>query len=463
MRCSNREQPLTRTASPALAPDRVRLVLLVMVLAGLALAVWLRLAPIFADFAFGDGGLFWVMANDLRDNGFLPPDVTTYNTGDIPWVYPPIGIYLVALLGGGLDLLRVLPAFWAIATLPAFWLLARALIGERGALVALVAYGCSAPAYAGLIAGGGVTRGPGLLLALLTIWATVRGNPVGAGVFGGLTLLTHPIAASYAILASAILWATRGAQPRMLLAIPIALLIGAIWFGPMITRHGIDPFLAGAGSRALNVSENLVILAAGALNPPNLAFSIGLVGSVLAAWRRRWDLIGWLIVSLFGFAVVDRWMVIPLSVLAGLALDAALERPRRIGAVVLLAVAATTTVTGVVLAPPNDALTSTQRQVMAWARNETPRGTTFAVIGYPSDRGMVEWFPALAERVNVTTWQGTEWLPSGSRRAEATAWAECAAASCLPSTEFYVVKPDCCPDLAGVMRVVRDGVARMDR
>ena len=105
------------------------------------LAVWLRLAPIFADFAFGDGGLFWVMANDLRDNGFVPPDVTTYNTGDIPWVYPPIGIYLVALLGGGLDLFRFLPALWAIATLPAVWLLARALIGDRGALVALVAYG----------------------------------------------------------------------------------------------------------------------------------------------------------------------------------------------------------------------------------------------------------------------------------------------------------------------------------
>ena len=110
MRCSSREQPLTQSGERALAPDRVRLVLLVIVLAGLGLAVWLRLAPIFADFAFGDGGLFWVMANDLRDNGFVPPDVTTYNTGDIPWVYPPIGIYLVALLGGGLDLFRILPA-----------------------------------------------------------------------------------------------------------------------------------------------------------------------------------------------------------------------------------------------------------------------------------------------------------------------------------------------------------------
>ena len=227
------------------------------------------------------------------------------------------------------------------------------------------------------------------------MWATVRGNAVGAGVFGGLTLLTHPIAASYAVLASAILWATRGARPRMLLAIPIALIIGAIWFGPMIVRHGIDPFLAGVGSRELNLSENLVTLVAGALNPPNLAFSIGLVGAVLAAWRRRWDLIAWLVVSVFGFAVVDRWMVIPLAVLAGYAVDVALEQPRRLGAVALLAVATATAVTGVALAPPGETLTASQRETMAWARAESPREATFAVVGYPADRGMVEWFPGV--------------------------------------------------------------------
>jgi hypothetical protein len=463
MRCSSREQPLMRPGARALAIDSAGLVFLVIVAAGLGVAVWLRLAPIFADFAFGDGGLFWVMANDLRDNGLVPPGVTTYNTGDIPWVYPPLGIYLVALLGGELDLMRILPAAWAIATLPAFWLLARALIGERGALVALLAYGLAAPAYAGLIAGGGVTRGPGLLLALLTMWATVRGNAVGAGVFGGLTLLTHPIAASYAVLASAILWATRGARPRMMLAIPIALVIGATWFGPMIARHGIDPFLAGVGSRELNLSENLVTLVAGSLNPPNLAFTIGLVGAVLAVRRRRWDLIAWLVVSVFGFAVVDRWTVIPLSVLAGYTVDAALEQPRRLGAVALLAVAATTTVSGMILAPRNETLTAEQREIMAWAKVESPRGATFAVVGYPADRAMVEWFPALADRINLTAWQGTEWLASGSRRTAATAWAECKVASCLPTADFYVISEGCCPGLNGVMRDVRDGVHTLAR
>jgi hypothetical protein len=420
---------------------------------GIAVAVWLRLAPIFADFAFGDGGLFWVMANDLRNNGFIPPDFTTYNTGDIPWVYPPLGLYIVALLGGGLDLFRILPALYAIATLPAVWLLARELIGARGALIAVVAYGLSAPAYAGLIAGGGVTRAPGLIFAVLTMWAVVRGNVVGAGVLGGLTLLIHPIAALYAFLSGAALWATRGASLRMLMAPVIAFVIGLGWFGPMALRHGIAPLLAGAGSRDLDVVGNLVELVAVSLNPPNLAFTIGIVGIVIAGTHRRWDLLAWLVITALGVAVLDRWLAVPMAALAGLAVDDALARwpPRETVAVV--AVATVTATTGVLLAAPNETLSAKDREIMAWASSETPTDATFAVIGYPIDRGFVEWFPALSGRENVTTWQGTEWLPRGSRQAQATAVSRCRASNCLPKAGYYVLKQDCCPDLVGLHQI----------
>jgi hypothetical protein len=427
-------------------------------------AVWLRLAPIPAQFAFGDGGLFWVMANDLRKSSFLPPMVSTFNTGDIPWVYPPLGLYLVALLGGGLEWFRILPALFAVATLPAVWLLARSLISDRGALAAMIAYGLSAPAYLGLIAGGGVTRGPGLLLAVLTMWAVVRGSVVGAGVLGGLTLLAHPIAAFYAVLASAVLWATRGAHPRMLLAPLIALAIGGLWFGPMILRHGIEPLLTGLGSRDFDLADNLVTLLADTLNPPNLAFTVGAIGVLVAAHRRRWDLLGWLAITALGVAVLDRWAVIPLAILAGLAVDAALSKPRQLGSGALLAIAVATTITGVVLAGPPEALTSEERAVMAWAASETPANSTFALIGYPADRGMVDWFPALGHRKNVTTWQGTEWVPGGYRRKEATDAARCRTLQCLPDADYYVLRPGCCPEIAAELSAIRHGVfERQDR
>ncbi|MGH2446597.1 MAG: ArnT family glycosyltransferase [Candidatus Limnocylindria bacterium] len=434
----------------------------VAVAVAVAVAAWLRLTPLFAGFPFGDGGMFWIMAAELRANGFVPPDVTSYNSGDIPWVYPPLGLYLVALLGGDLALFRILPALWAIATIPAVWLLARALIGDRGALVATIAYGLCASAYVGLIAGGGVTRGPGLLLAVLTMWAVVTARVAGAGVLGGLTLLTHPIAAFYTVLAAGTLWATRGASPRMLVAPLIALAIGAAWFGPMIARHGIDPFLTGAGSRDLDLVDNLVVLVADAINPPNLAFSIGFVGAVVAAFRRRWDLLAWLAITALGVAVIDRWVVIPLAILAGLAVDTALAEPWRRRSVALLAVAAVTAVTGVALVRPPDTLTADERGVMQWAATETPQDATFAVIGYSADLGMVEWFPALSGRENVTTWQGSEWVPDGYRRREATELTRCRSIECLPEADYYVLRPDCCPEIEAQLLMVRSGVFRQE-
>ena len=243
----------------------------------------------------------------------------------------------------------------------------------------------------------------------------------------------------------------------MLLAPLISLAIGAAWFVPMILRHGVEPFVAGLGSRELDLVKNLVTLVADALNPPNLAFTIGLVGVVIAARRRRWDLLAWLAVSVFGLAVVDRWMAIPLAVLAGLAVDAALEEPARLPSVALLAVAVVTAVTGVALARPNETLTAEQRELMAWAAAETPPGTTFAVIGYPPDRGMVEWFPALSGRENLTAWQGSEWLPTGDRRVEATL-ANCRDPSCLPDADYYVLRPGCCPEIEGALIEQRPGV-----
>ena len=46
---------------------------------------------------------------------------------------PARRLYLTALLGGGLEWFRIMPAVFAIATLPALWLLARALTNDRAA------------------------------------------------------------------------------------------------------------------------------------------------------------------------------------------------------------------------------------------------------------------------------------------------------------------------------------------
>jgi len=67
----------------------------VLFVLGLLLSV--RLAPVvLANAPLGDGGLFAVMARDIRTAGFALPNFTSYNDGAIPLVYPPLGLYLLA-------------------------------------------------------------------------------------------------------------------------------------------------------------------------------------------------------------------------------------------------------------------------------------------------------------------------------------------------------------------------------
>ena len=87
---------------------------------------------------------------------------------------------------------------------------------------------------------------------------------------------------------------------------------------------------------------------------------------------------------------------------------------------------------------------------MDWAAAETPADSTFAVIGYPVDRGFVEWFPALSGRENLTTWQGSEWVPGGADLRGAACGAASCGLHCLPEADYYVLAPACCTELTNL-------------
>jgi uncharacterized membrane protein len=168
-------------------------------LGALGLLVSVRLAPIVAsDFPLGAGGLFVVMAHDLRETGFALPAFTSFNDGTIPFVYPPLGIYVLALIPGDpIETERWLPLIYSLASAGAAWLLARELGGSRIASVALLAFVAMPVTWA--IEGGGVTRGLGFALLLLALWriavllrAGGKLNAGMAGVVAGLAVLSHP-------------------------------------------------------------------------------------------------------------------------------------------------------------------------------------------------------------------------------------------------------------------------------
>ena len=369
--------------------------------AAIVLAAVVRLAPaIGADFPIGDGGLFAQMVVDLRENGLIPPPEVSYY--GVPWVYPPLGIYLVALIPGDpVAHLRWMPIVWSLAIVPAVWLLLRAVVEPRIADVASVAYALLSWGAYWLVQGGGVTRGPGQLFAIMAMWALMRERFVLLGVFGGLTVITHPEAAAFGAVGVFVLWIARSRQPRAFIAMPIAAAIAAVWVVPLVLTRGPEPIFWAAGTRDVLPVAATVTLFTTHVDPVTLLAGVGVV---VSAWRRQWVLlvlaVAWLLVP----GDPRRWMAIPFSALAAVAFLAMVGQPR------LRPVAHAAAVAAVVLAP---LLMSRSLTVISPAvRDELIRlrAATDVVYAVDSGREVTEWFSFLTQKATVTAPYGAEWV-----------------------------------------------------
>ena len=93
-----------------------------------------RLFPVLSvTTPLNDGGLFYLMAHEIAQAQFRLPIFTSYNDAQIPFTYPPLGLYLAAALAqlriwSLFDIVRVLPAVISIFTIPAFYFLCRGLL-----------------------------------------------------------------------------------------------------------------------------------------------------------------------------------------------------------------------------------------------------------------------------------------------------------------------------------------------
>src|SRR5688500_11852834 len=78
--------------------------------AAIVLGCVIRARPVMvADFPLNDGGLFYLMTDELRGAGYRLPAFTEYNAARIPFAYPPFGFYAAAALADvtSLDLVQV--------------------------------------------------------------------------------------------------------------------------------------------------------------------------------------------------------------------------------------------------------------------------------------------------------------------------------------------------------------------
>lgn len=396
-----------------------------------------------SDFPLHDGGLFYVMAQEIRDAGFVLPMTTKYNNAAIPFAYPPLGLYVVAvgsLLADSLQLLRFLPLVYSLLAIVAVYALTATVLTRRHAAAASVVFALTPHAFDWLIVGGGVTRGLGLALALFTITAAIAAcrrpawvRTFVAGLLGGLTVLTHPEAAAFAAASSAIIclvdaeWRKR-VVPLLAMA-GIGLAVSAPWWATVISRHGLDVLTGAAGSRqALIDSLQRVLelrLTGGPFPTLDIPLFLGMIGIAVAIWKRQWAVPLWALVVLVTPAAGAFYVTVPWAVLGSVAIIevadravGATARRARLAAATVIALA----LVNVLLMPldrssPVVALPFSDRVAMA------QMGSTGPPVAVLTNRpwwleGPGEWFPALTGRTNAALAQGSEWLGADAWNAQ---------------------------------------------
>jgi hypothetical protein len=428
----------------------------------IALGCVVRARPVLlADFPLNDGGLFYVMTDELQRAHFRLPDFTSYNAAHIPFAYPPFGFYIAGMLVEipSWTLIRIvqfLPLATTCATLVAFLLLARAMLSDRVAVVAaLTAFALAPRSFIWLVMGGGLTRAFGFLFTILALHQAYLlfsrkqlRFAVGAGVLTGLTAVSHLGTAPFLALSLVIFFIAYGRHRQGLIGMAmigaIAIVVSAPWWVSVARVHGFAPFLAAGGTGGSVLSSGSVQRGAvgrlarlGALATAEPLFpvigTLAILGGLVSLRGRRFTLPTWWVVTLALDARAGAtYATLPLSLLAGIGVVEVLRPVLFVRAqswranIFAAAIAGFFVVYCTLAAMIRDAdmgaeaatltsLSRDERDAMRWVAANTPSASRFFVVpdvGWPNDK-VAEWFPVLAERQSVATVQGREWLPNG--------------------------------------------------
>jgi hypothetical protein len=430
----------------------------------MGLGAFVRFLPVATHrLPLNDGGLFYSMTGDLLANGMRLPLMTSYNGGSIPFTYPPLGFYLAAglhLTTGAslLDVMAWLPALIATLTIPAFYLLARRLLGRSDlASMATLAFALIPRSYEWLIMGGGITRAPGMLFALLALAAVIRlvHRPTWKdasllGILIALTALSHLEMAWFTffslLLLAALSGRTRAVLARLAGALGLAALLSALWWIPLLMRHGISPFIQAAAAGRHTTGYASAILTSLTGEPYYGAFLIlGILGALACLARREWLLPLWVgAILLLDPRAAGTEASVPTSLLACVALirivlpalsaarasarshespSSSRElseaipsmRARHLAMLVLALYGTPSAMLAFFL--PGSSLASTLRpeevETLRWIGDNTAPGRTFLIVSgrmaWEADP-LSEWFPALTHHISLATPQGREWL-----------------------------------------------------
>ncbi|HVX31165.1 MAG TPA: hypothetical protein VHA53_11855, partial [Nitrolancea sp.] len=345
----------------------------------------------------------------------------------------------------------IIPALFSLLTLGAFMLLAHDILRKRESVViASLAFALVPRSHNWEIMGGGLTRSIGFFFAILAIWQAYRLYTqrsrtalILTTLFGALACLSHLEMGMFVAFSAALLFVLYGRnrigiRDSSVVAAGV-LVLTSPWWGTVIARHGIEPFM-NAGQTG---NHSPIALLALLINPNwgqepffPLFSALAFLGIVAAIAQRRNLLPLWVAVGLLvDPRKFETEAMVPMAMLVAIAIIDLLvpllrERVTKPGSVRIngrIMAWVNPLVVGVLIlyglisafgtsAQANIGLATSERQAMEWVRDSTAPDSRFIVISgdtWPLDRSG-EWLPVLSDRVSVSTVQGYEWLPDNA-------------------------------------------------
>ncbi|MBI5824095.1 MAG: hypothetical protein HZB18_08720 [Chloroflexi bacterium] len=425
-----------------------------------------RFYPVLSNgFPLNDGGMFYTMVQDLKANGYALPQFTTYNHADIPFAYPPLGLYITALLsaltsGSDLWAFLYLPAFVNTFSILVFYLFAKETLPSRTlASLATMIYALASRSFLWQVMGGGVTRSFGMLFLLLMLWQAIQlfreyknKHLILTILFGAGTVLSHPQTALHAVLGGALIFLFYGFNKRgfisaVFVGTGVALLTSP-WWGTVFLNHGLQPLLS-AGQTSQRTLESYL----SNFQLDGLASILTVIGVYIFFKQRNffpvtWAVLAYLIDPRGGSGIA----LLAVSMLAGAGLlklsawmgrsdgeQAEVTLMRRssqalvFGAMFWFLLVAIVTDFQLI----NTSLKGGELKMIEWVNSNVGEDKTFLLATgreFSMSDPLQEWFPALTGQFSATTLQGLEWTLADNFFAwhgQLAEFQHCADARCL--------------------------------
>lgn len=396
-----------------------------------ALYVWANDYP-----AYG-AGLYTLTADTIRANGYaLPATVPHYGPEGVPFAYPPLVFYLLALardLGAGtFGTALVVPPLVTVAALVPAYLLGRDIVGDRraGTAVALLVVG-NPQALEWHVSAGGLVRAPAFVFALWGAYTALRIFRDGdrewlpVGILAVLLVgLIHPTYTAFTVATYLVFWAGYDHSLAGLVEGAVvgfgALALSTPWLLAVVDIHGVAVFSGAAGTHG-GIGGGLYRLREWG---PTWAVVPAVTAVGLLATNRRvlggWTLVVWLLFAQprFAFVVGSITMVAAVALGAELAASRDIAVPQARATRVVLAALVVVSAVGVVGVGADftgadgttpEFVDDDDVAAMEWAGEETRSDATFVVLG-----DAAEWFPVVADRTILVSPWGAEWRGPGT-------------------------------------------------